>query len=254
MYNIGSGPGFRDTYFEFMQKLFRRMGIKDIRRILKPSHFTLKNFHCVWYRDSHVLNDWLDFRRGDWKDFLETLDVPFYCKLVRFIPAGILRKVFFEPLARRKHGTLNWIENNDTERIRAYWGTGEARKAISDKWDKFNHDKDPAENYIDHGFDESRPVSGLTIHDCRQAAQFRGGECLEDSIRPGDIFTPIKWKCGCGDEFTATPNLVLRGGHWCPCCDTDVDGYERRAQRSRFFAQVWEPLIEANAALKSEAV
>ena len=34
-------------------------------------------------------------------------------------------------------------------------------------------------------------------------------------------------------------NLYLRGGHWCPTCMIDQDGYAAQADRNPFFAQVW---------------
>ena len=30
------------------------------------------------------------------------------------------------------------------------------------------------------------------------------------------MFTPLKWESARGNVFEMTPNLVLKGGHWCP--------------------------------------
>ena len=39
-----------------------------------------------------------------------------------------------------------------------------------------------------------------------------------------------------------TPNLVLRGGHWCPDCLPAPWNYSEIAKVNPFFAQVWYPL------------
>jgi hypothetical protein len=54
-----------------------------------------------------------------------------------------------------------------------------------------------------------------------------------------DIYTPIKWKCHCGHEFEMSPNLVLKGGHWCPECLPMPWNYDEIAKHNPFFAQVW---------------
>ncbi|MBN1648157.1 MAG: NAD-dependent epimerase/dehydratase family protein [Spirochaetales bacterium] len=243
MYNVGSGEGFRETYLEFIKKLFRKIGIRDIRKIFKPTDFSLQNFHCVWYKDSQVLDNWLNFRKSSYQEFLDTLDVPFLYKIAGIIPPLILRKAIFEPLAKKAQGTMNWIKNNLIDKIIAYWGSKEKQESVPKKWDDFIPVKNPAEKFIFHGFDENKPAMDWTIHDCCSAAEFRGGKCLSNTVELRDIYSPLKWQCACGNEFEASPNLVLRGGHWCPDCDLDVDKYKIRAEKSQFFAQVYDPLI-----------
>ena len=91
----------------------------------------------------------------------------------------------------------------------------------------------------------------------KQAAKFRGGECLSDSMTKGDMATKLKWKCGhCGAEFEASPALILLGGHrgqdirslpqkglrkeisYVPQKAWDYDSI---AKTNPFFAQVWYP-------------
>ena len=83
----------------------------------------------------------------------------------------------------------------------------------------------------------------------KKAAAFRGGECLSTEMTKGDLFTPLKWKCAHGHEFEMTPNLVLKGGHWCPKeLPSDSEGkkfhwaHDAEAKVNPFFAQVWYPL------------
>ncbi len=95
---------------------------------------------------------------------------------------------------------------------------------------------------IDHGYDESKPESELTLEDVRKAAEFRGGACLSDKMQKGDWSGKLKFRCAFGHEFDASPRLVLEGGHWCPVCERESWNYQNRAKVDPFFAQVWHPL------------
>ena len=91
-------------------------------------------------------------------------------------------------------------------------------------------------SYIDHAVLDP----AMTIEDLRKAAQFRGGECLSDEVV--DMYTPVKWRSARGHIFEMTPNLVLRGGHW---CEEELPwpwDYDYEAKINPFFAQVWYPL------------
>jgi len=93
---------------------------------------------------------------------------------------------------------------------------------------------------LDHGYDEAKPVEQLTIEDMRQAAVFRGGVCVSDSMQQGDLYTPLQWKCHNGHVFTATPYLVLKTGHWCPeCCAAPPWNFDELAKHIPFYAQLW---------------
>ena len=71
----------------------------------------------------------------------------------------------------------------------------------------------------------------------------------------GDWDTPLEWECAEGHHFTATPRLVLLGGHWCPECmpypyadeaNTRPWQWDRVARKNPFFAQLWTPLHDEN--------
>ena len=66
-----------------------------------------------------------------------------------------------------------------------------------------------------------------------------------------DWDTPLEWECAEGHRFTASPRLVLLGGHWCPECMPYpyVDEpnprpwqWDKIARENPFFAQLWAPL------------
>ena len=99
---------------------------------------------------------------------------------------------------------------------------------------------------IDHGYDETKPESALTLTDMQKAARFRGGECVSDRMVTGDWTGKLTFRCAFGHDFTASPRLVLEGGHWCPQCERESWNYAARAKVDPFFAQVWNPLHSAD--------
>ncbi len=58
---------------------------------------------------------------------------------------------------------------------------------------------------IDHGYDESKLESELTLTDLQGAAKFRGGECLSESMKQGDWQTKQTFRCAFGHTFDANP-------------------------------------------------
>ena len=79
-----------------------------------------------------------------------------------------------------------------------------------------------------------------SLDDLKKAAEFRGGQCLADKIV--DMYTPVLWRSARGHEFMMSPNLVLKGGHWCHEELPWPWDYDTEAKLNPFFAQVWYPL------------
>lgn len=257
-YNIGSGEQYRLTNFEFLELILGSIGLGSPKDLFDPNWFITKNFHGQYYADGDLLNDYLDFRENlPVKDYFNRLaeQVDFFYRLPRYIPTKKLicacAKPFMKKIAMTpEFGTLDWVKNNVPERMSAYYGSMEEYKQIPDNWKDFkieSPDKrsSAAEAFkLNHGYDESKPLSELDIDDMKAAAKFRGGECLSDTMVKGDLTTKLKWKCGCcGKEFEASPNLILLGGHWCPECYLPVTAwdYDKIAKTNPFFAQVWYP-------------
>jgi len=243
IYNVGGGPAFRTVNAEFLRMSFQALGIKDFTKVVEKNWFATQNFHGQWYEDSDVLENYLHFRSGSLNDFIEALkkNIPLKLKLARFVPAFVMKHFVFKPVANKPLGTLHWIINNNSARIKAFFGSKENWKSIP-RWE---HQKfeEPSQKPIrlDHGYDESKPLSELELNDMKQAAAFRGGKCLSFNIIKGDLKSKLKWKCAFGHTFEASPRLVLMGGHWCPDCMPTPWNYEEEAKRNPFFAQVWKP-------------
>jgi nucleoside-diphosphate-sugar epimerase len=244
-YNIGSGPQYRLSNYEFECKLLGAIHCPRPEKIFNPEWFVLRNFHGEWYSDSQVLEDYLHFRGNVpvdeyFKKMGEAL--PWYFSLASLVPAWII-KLAMRPMAyKKKWGTQDWIKKGEKERIIAYYGSMEAWRNIPD-WEHqdLSHPSEEA-IILDHGYDETKPISEWTIEDMKAAAAFRGGKCLSETMVKGDFSTLLEWECQFGHKFKASPALVLLGGHWCPECLPTPWNYGEIAKGNPFFAQVWYPI------------
>ncbi len=150
--------------------------------------------------------------------------------------------------ALTEHGTAHFIQEGMDDHIAAYWGSKEALEAIPPLCDCQHFTDWDTVVPIDHGYDESKPESELTLEDVRHAAEFRGGECLSTEMKQGDWAGKLRFRCAFGHAFEASPRLILEGGHWCPVCERESWNYQNRAKVDPFFAQVWYLLHEKDEA------
>lgn len=256
IYNIGGGEACRVSCFELFKELFGRIGITKLELVFDGDWFATRNFHGQYYLDSDRLNDYLHFRNDSmeyfYKIYLEKLGSK--AKLSRliaklpggqFLIAATIRKQF-RKLALGEHGTINFVKNKRYDYINPLFISEEERNRIP-KLSEMQHFTDWKKIvYIDHGYDETKPVSSLDLEDIKNAAKFRGGECLSSSMTKGDMKTKLSFKCAFGHEFEASPRLILEGGHWCPQCERESWNYQEEARVNPFFAQVWYALHGKN--------
>ena len=262
-YNIGSGEQYRLSNYEFECLLLDAIGCPKPERIFNTNWFTTRNFHGMWYIDGDVLENYLHFRanipvRDYFRQMAQSPTLPAGIKLARTTHAAKLvphivklamRFMANQPL----HGTQTWIKQGEKQRIAAYYGSLDKYRAIPDwKHSDLSHPSDRVQ-LLDHGYDETKPMSEFTIKDMQQAAAFRGGKCLSATMTKGDWDTPLQWQCAEGHTFEASPRLILLGGHWCPECfpypypDEPEETqrpwqWDAEAKRNPFFAQLWAPL------------
>ena len=248
VYNVGGGESCRFVFLDYIEHMMKLLGMGDYRKIMDRNWFCLRNFHCAWFEDSDVLEDYLHFRSESLEDhYAQVLAAaPWYVKLAGLpvvrdlIPKALVKHLFIKPMATRKDGPLYWIRNDVEGRISAFFGTRERWERIPD-WDVDMPDTTIPARLLDHGYDEGKPVEDLDVGDMRAAARFRGGECLSESMSAGDLDTKLAWRCAFDHEFEASPLLVLKTGHWCPDCEPAPWNYDEMARRNPFFAQVWYP-------------
>ncbi|KAH0788235.1 NAD(P)-dependent oxidoreductase [Histomonas meleagridis] len=247
-YNIGSGKEYRMTNYEFEEKILYSLGMGHDapKKIFEPNWFITRNFHGQWYLDSDELENILHFRHNiPIKEYFNDIKrkSPLLFRL-SFLFGNFIGKEFMRFIANDKRfGTLSWIKNKDEKRISAFFGSYKEWESLPKTWDKTDLSR-PSEKAIvlNHGYDETKPIDELNINDMKEAAKFRGGECLSNEMKLGDLFTKLKWKCAFGHIFDMTPNIILKGGHWCPECDPIPWNYDEIAKVNPFFAQVWNPL------------
>ena len=248
IYNIGGGDGWRLTNWELQTRMTAAMGVKDVRKWYDRNWFATTNFHGMWYSDSDLLEKLVPFRRDSFVDALARAIAagPASVRLAGKIPAAVIKHLVMKPLTKKPRGTMAWIENNDHARINAYFGSREAWESLGD-WSTFippGPDKEP--RLLDHGYDESKDRSQWTTADMTDAAEFRGGHLLSETMATGDISAPLTWQCASGHTFRGSPRLILAAGHWCPECVKDPTDYASQAAANRFLAQL-EPAPAVNA-------
>lgn len=242
-YNIGGGASSRVVNHEFMAG-----SMPNYRDVLRPHWFATRNFHGQWYADSDRLEELVPFRERSVHDYLAEAPrhMPALARIVpKLLPSMIRSRI--EGLARKPDGSLHWFATDDAAHIAAYFGSRAAWEAIPRDWASFAL-KQPSRTptLLDHGYDETIAPADWRLGDLQDAARFRGGHCHAAGCSGPD--EAVDWSCALGHRFTMTPNLLMRGGHWCPTCQVDSACYDRVAERSPFFRQVWtEPTHAADA-------
>lgn len=253
IYNIGGGERCRVSTGEMYEVVYGKLGFTSLDPIIEPKYSATRNFHGQYYLDSDKLEAYLHFRSDSMQYFYDAYlkemgairDVG---KALTRLPKGqqlmgkLIRKAF-APMLNSEHGTKHWLDANMTDHIEAFWGSRAAWEAIPEKYSDLVRFTDwDTVVPIDHGYDESKPESELSLGDMQGAAKFRGGELLSEEMTTGDWRSKLRFRCAFGHEFEASPRLVLEGGHWCPECERRSWNYGKRAQVDPFFAQVWKPL------------
>lgn len=264
-YNIGSGAEYRISNYKFECLLLDAIGCPRPQKIFESRWFTTRNFHGAWYIDGDELENQLHFRANMpveeyFKQMSKADDLPMYVKIAsktriaKLFPRCV--KLLMWCVAHSpEHGTQWWISHKKEQRIHAYYSTMEAYKAIL-PWEKMDL-SEPTQEVVrlDHGYDESKPMEDFTIEDMQRAAAFRGGKCLSKEMKQGDWDTKLLWEAANGEQFEASPRLILLGGHWAP---SDMPWpykgeagerpwhWDEVARQNPFFAQLWAPLHDAN--------
>jgi nucleoside-diphosphate-sugar epimerase len=250
-YNVSGGPSCRTTYLEFLDRIYRMLGM-DYRKVMKRNWFALKNFHMQFFEDAHKLDKYLHHWDGgqSLEDFYKVVwrSLPWYLKMtawynkyippyrvfVQWITRGQLRR-----LAGKEDGTRRWIRVADAGRIEAFYGSLEAYEAIPG-WDKklplLDHNQ--PHRQLDHGYDETKDQ--LNREDLIQAARFRGGEVVSESW-DGEMTAKLTWRCCHDHTFTLSPHSVLKGGHWCLDCVASPWDYNLINEKSQFVKQIFQP-------------
>lgn len=220
-------------------------------KILNPRTFAEQNYFGQYFLDSDKLNNYLDFQHDTLDDFYHRLaklpefnhnfskslaDYTLGEKIVADSEAKKLRK-----LNRKKGGIRYAIEDDDKDFINLYFGGRKKFLDLPYTADNFINMADLVDIHpLDHGYDEDKQK--LDFADLKQVATARGGKVLSFNMKPGDMTTPKEFSCAKGHKFTASPKLVVEGGHWCPICERVSWNYAERAETDQLVGQVWYKL------------
>lgn len=132
-YNIGGGAPYRLTNYEFEKSILKGMGCPAPEKIFDTGWFATKNFHGFWFSDSDELDEILHFRSGtSYEEYLASMkrELPWYFRLAPLAPAFALKAFMKRVALTPQLGSLWWLKTDDTERIRAAWGSREEHDAI----------------------------------------------------------------------------------------------------------------------------
>lgn len=260
VYNIGNGEKARVTGYETLDRGFKLMG-RGVKDIFEPHWNVLRNFHCMWFYDSDVLNNYLHFQNEGFEEFFSKLEKKYwYFKLGKHFPR-LIKCLAIKPLLKNTNAPSFWAKKDLRKRLTAFYGKENAYEKTPRTWEDFHllcEDKNPETgepldykklkdkslvnpetDLLKHGYDEKKNISELDIEDMKNAAAFRGGKCLSAEMHKGDLYTPLKWECHNGHSFTATPYLILKTGHWCPeCCTAPPWNFNILSKNIPFYAQL----------------
>lgn len=251
IYNIGSNEISRRTGYDTFNDGFKIIN-GSTEKFFKPNYFASRNFHGIWFYDSHVLNDYFNFQRDDvfsyWKELKKANKL---FSLGRFVPKSLLNLFLFNKLLKDENSPMTWVKENNIPKVIAFFNGIDSYNNIPKDWKNVKLISkgdfgDPDEmkkvenaKLLNHGYDESKKLEDLTIEELKEAARFRGGDCLEESF-DRNIYKKIKWVCHEGHKFEASVFTILRGGQWCPeCCNQSVWNYDQISKYAPFFGQVW---------------
>jgi len=240
IYNVGGGEGWRLTNWQLQTAIGGALGVRDIRTWYERNWFATGNFHGQWYTDSDRLHALVPFRQGTFQGALDraVAVAPASVRSAGKVPSWIVKNLVMKPLARKPRGTMHAIRHRNQNETAAHFGSREAWEGIGD-WSTFRvPEPSRTPSMLDHGYDESVPPAKWTARDYEHAAGFRGGVLVSTEATPGDVSTPLLWRCAFDHVFAGSPRLVLTAGHWCPECVRDAAAYRVQAERNPFLAQV----------------
>lgn len=200
-YNVGGGEFFRLTNYEFERELLKGMGCPPPEKIFQPEWFPTDNFHGIWFKDSNLLDEFLNYRQRDsFEMAMKRLkkELPFYFRLTPLVPAFAIKSLMKKVVNKKGLGAMSWIKENNIKRINASWGSLENFRKIPDWKNLFL--VNPSER------DE------ISINNKSSVMN------LNNSLR--------LVQCSSGHEYLSSQALEY-GGHGCPFCleeETDIPG------------------------------
>ena len=250
-FNIGGGLVNCVTGYEVLNDGFNIIG-GTVKDFFDPDFNATRNFHGVWFYDSHVLNDLFHYQRQSTTDFWAQFKREHgILKVGKIVPKKLLKKLAIERLFKNKNSVRYWYNHADEAKLIAYFGGVASYEAIGKDWTKFSLLRDGAdyESLLDRdkapladiGYD---PNGEVTLADLAKLAEKHGGKLLSTK---GGVYDRLNWENSDGVKFEAKGYTVMCG-HWInPCYGKkyypDYPEYswdfDRLAKNDTLIAQVW---------------
>ena len=250
-YNIGGGLVNCVTGYEVLNDGFEIIG-GSVADFFEPNFNATRNFHGLWFYDSHVLNDMFHYQRQSTADFWAQFKREHaYMKAGKIVPKKWLKKLAIERLFKSQNAARYWYDHDDEAKMIAYFGGKDKYEAIGNDWSKVTLLRDSADyqTYLnrdaaklpDIGYD---PTKRVTLQDLAIIAQKHGGKLL--SMR-GGVNERMEWENSDGVRFTAKGYTVMCG-HWInPCYGKKYYpsypeycwDFDRLAKKDALIAEVW---------------
>lgn len=235
VYNVGGGKLNRFKYIDFLNLTLNKYKLK-FSDLYTEDMFAVRNFHGMFFLDSDILEDIFHFRSESTKDFLNRINKKSVkrFKRMRFIPKMILQNSIFKQAVKNRNTPIFWKMHRQIKKVDIFFGPEELKTEL----DSIKENKCIL---LNHGYDEKKKDSELGLEDVRQAARYRGGLCLSQSMEKGDLYSKLKFKCKEGHTFTASPYLILKTGHYCPYCVEKPCYFNNLSKYCEFYHQVFAP-------------
>ena len=236
---LTSGKGYRLATWELSDIMTRPMGF-TFAESTDTQLMARFNFHGQYFTDADLLDQYLHFRcipaEQYWAGVAGEIERMMKNPMIAaMMPTAEGMLQHSREIAKKRMGPVWMKENHEIDWINAFFGSEEN---MNHPLPLEMHHPSEEEMYLDHGYDETKPMEELTLEELNEAANFRGGRY--DSTEAGDIHKSVRWTCGFGHHFTMSVSAVLQGGHWCPECLKKSWNYPATARKSPFFAQVWD--------------
>lgn len=250
VFNLGGGLANCVTGYDVLNDGFEIIG-GSVQNFFEPRFNATRNFHGLWFYDSHVLNDMFRYQRQTtadfWKKFKKTHGI---LKAGKAVPKSWIKRLAIMGLFKSPNSAVYWYKHDDEAKLIAYFGGKEEYEKLGRKWDNFRllkFGKNPDGSDVDYealrnpanavlpniGYD---PEQEVTFDTLKHIAEMHGGKLLSEN---GEITDRLEWVNSDGEQFTAKGTTVL-AGHWInPSYSKYCWDFDRLAKKDKIYADVW---------------
>jgi len=250
VFNIGGGVSNCATGYDILNDGFEIIG-GSVTNFFEPKFNATRNFHGLWFYDSHKLDDLFHYQRQStedfWKKFKKTHAA---MKLGKALPKRLIKQFAIKRLFKNPNSARYWYEHKDEAKMLAYFGGTDIYEQIPNDWKAFpllKFGKDSGGNAVDYDNLKNRdtailpnigynPDEEITLKTLSHIAELHGGKLLS---KDGSVYDKLEWENSDGKRFSAKGTTVL-AGHWHnPSYSHYCWDFDRLAKKDKIYADVW---------------